>query len=533
MSDVDEFSADPVIVFDDLTSQKEETPIAMGFRQPSFTKLQGVPVPKGFKTIHDLQTEKPPVKAEKFNYELNDSIDSMNEFLAKRNSQKWTKMGYDPKEMELCFTRNTSHSHFQSVKTSSLNTKTVFSSFSTLDSIEMISKAPSQNIATLREDDEEDTKKKPKPTSMRRRLSSGTVMHGITELIDEKKAESSITSESNVSSGSQTEGQSMINQRASSRGPLSDEFFMYVVESPESYIYTFMLNQSTDSLTPQQITEIRLRLNHYYSLSIDMNLIKDSFQILEMINSLKTPTAKTDMASGRNIQDSSKKIQELKEEICKVEFKWAHNIACVEQESFATLNSLEDSYREAILELDNEWKSEQKQLLYSKPSSTLLNLQHTFKKLLKAKQLDRIDDISKQIENREQFEINEAQRRMKADYMVALNKLKEQYNYEKASIIANKETKTNHLIRSRDQELGPLQVRLDNLEKQNVVTRKSLLDKPQTTHANQSKIYQPIKLPVFVSSAKLSIPMFNPSKKSELSKTVQITRPSSKKGRNK
>jgi hypothetical protein len=92
------FLDDPVIVIDENpdTEFAREEPILLRFRQPSFTNLYGIPVPKGFTSLSEFRATRPPVACLRH---LDSSIcapSSPQELLDNQNMAKWQSMGYTP-----------------------------------------------------------------------------------------------------------------------------------------------------------------------------------------------------------------------------------------------------------------------------------------------------------------------------------------------------------------------------------------------------------------------------------------------------
>jgi hypothetical protein len=86
---------DPLIVFDE-EADAGIAPILLRFRQPSFTKLDGCPIPKGFDSLSDFR-EKQVLVA--FHPRLDLSLrssSSTQDILFHRNAAKWRELGYDP-----------------------------------------------------------------------------------------------------------------------------------------------------------------------------------------------------------------------------------------------------------------------------------------------------------------------------------------------------------------------------------------------------------------------------------------------------
>lgn len=146
----DEDPDDPVIVFGEYNDEDQVTPIGIGVRQPSFTQLQGTPIPKGFESIADMRAEKPPVKVEPFScHTIPES--AVEELLQNRNARKWLEMGYDPDAMNMAVHRNGTQTTFKDT-INIANTGVMASSFSTIDAWG-INEKPNIMLESINEED--------------------------------------------------------------------------------------------------------------------------------------------------------------------------------------------------------------------------------------------------------------------------------------------------------------------------------------------------------------------------------------------
>jgi len=88
----------PRIVFDEEPdSDSDVEPILLRFRQPSFTRLSGTPIPKGFDSVSEFRQKKVLIP---FMSHLDSSLQSsfsIHDVLSYRNAPKWKELGYDPK----------------------------------------------------------------------------------------------------------------------------------------------------------------------------------------------------------------------------------------------------------------------------------------------------------------------------------------------------------------------------------------------------------------------------------------------------
>jgi hypothetical protein len=92
-------SVGPRIVFDE-EEESDIAPILLRFRQPSFTKLDGIPIPKGFDSLSDFRQNKVLTP---FLPHLEPSLrssPSAQELLIHRNAKRWEELGYSPQTLK-------------------------------------------------------------------------------------------------------------------------------------------------------------------------------------------------------------------------------------------------------------------------------------------------------------------------------------------------------------------------------------------------------------------------------------------------
>jgi hypothetical protein len=137
-----------------------------------------------------------------------------------------------------------------------------------------------------------------------------------------------------------------------------------------------------------------------------------------------------------------------------------------ERELQMALDDLAINEEHAASELDNEWQSAKKKQSYSKPSAALLNLRHVAKKLIRAKQFEEVKKVAILIEQKQQEETQLALKRMNADYQLADRQLRDKFELERSVLISTHQMKLHSLVRTRDQNLKPINQRIQNLENQ-------------------------------------------------------------------
>lgn len=166
-------SSNPIIVFDQ-DNPDDQAPIEMCYRQPSFIRLQGDPIPKGFDSLDEFQAEHEIVRVDSVRDKFEPST-NIQELLQKRNAKKWEQMGYDPKSIDLALNRHNSTTNFKTADNLQINTAgKMCSSFSQLDSFKYKKpKAEPLPLLPLYEVCEEENPIEQTKTPILRSLSSG------------------------------------------------------------------------------------------------------------------------------------------------------------------------------------------------------------------------------------------------------------------------------------------------------------------------------------------------------------------------
>jgi transketolase len=137
----------------------------------------------------------------------------------------------------------------------------------------------------------------------------------------------------------------------------------------------------------------------------------------------------------------------------------------VERELQMALEDLAISEDHAASELDKEWQSAKKKQSYSKPSPGLLNLRHMAKKLIRAKLFEEVKKVAALIEQKQAEETALAVKRMSAGYQQADRQLRDKYELERSVLISTHQMKFHNLVRTREQNLKPINQRIQNLER--------------------------------------------------------------------
>jgi hypothetical protein len=138
------------------------------------------------------------------------------------------------------------------------------------------------------------------------------------------------------------------------------------------------------------------------------------------------------------------------------------------------------------------------------------------KGMIKARRFSDVDPIGKQIEEQELRESAEAAAKMQRDYQTMAQRLVELSEAERIGIEGKGETAMNALIRARELDLRPYRQRLEKLRRireMAVANQKKIasLDSKHSATQQPARI-APTRLPNFVHSPRLAVPIFTPKR---------------------
>ena len=304
---------------------------------------------------------------------------------------------------------------------------------------------------------------------------------------------------------------------------------------PTSLTYRVLDGEIPTNMTTTMYTSIVNDLRKYIDSAVDHGLISEACYIQNVIDDLKLDKGAEKISNDRELNSIDQKIKEANEEIDERVNYWNAQQTMIDKELEMSLQELEVQRSLAIQKLDEEWQSQKKMQLYSKPSPALLNLRDQVKKMIKAKKFEDVKALSKIITDKEQAEAAAATKRMNADYRAADQHIQEKFDHEKTVLYANHETKTNNIKRSKERNLRPLNQRLENLTKQKElilknqkkvaiqeasrkstksrITGRDMSKSPHSAQSSQRQQQQAQVLPSIIKNPKLNIAGITPIKR--------------------
>jgi hypothetical protein len=238
-----------------------------------------------------------------------------------------------------------------------------------------------------------------------------------------------------------------------------------VFHSRDSLICRALEGAPLPALSQSLLTSVVNDLRRYLDVAVESDLIDEACYIQQCIDSVRGDRSGERLEAERELKSIEERIRDACLELAEREQYWGAQQAMIERELQMGLEDLEISHEQAATELDNDWDSAKRKQQYSKPSAALLNLRHMVKKLIRAKKFEEVRRLAPLIETRQRQEIDEATRRMNADYQKADQLLSEKYELERSVLIGTSQTKIHNLIRLRELALRPINQRIQNLEK--------------------------------------------------------------------
>lgn len=123
------------------------------------------------------------------------------------------------------------------------------------------------------------------------------------------------------------------------------------------------------------------------------------------------------------------------------------------------LNKLNEEYKEAAIELDKKWQSQEIVQKYSRPSADLLELRSQARKLLRQHRDAEFERVQRKIKILEEKESLSSEKQLQADYIAADKKLKEHFAIKREVLIKKFEHKKKMLTQMANERSGPLEVK--------------------------------------------------------------------------
>ncbi|OHT04483.1 hypothetical protein TRFO_28048 [Tritrichomonas foetus] len=149
---------------------------------------------------------------------------------------------------------------------------------------------------------------------------------------------------------------------------------------------------------------------------------------------------------------------------------WESKKAEINTELELALNDLKMKFEHEKNEINKKWNSKSLKNRYNKPSPTLIDMKYVAKKMMNQHRFEEVAQVAKTIKRKEINESNEASDRMKKGYQSALNQLKKKYAIEEKTIRSQFDTRLSQAERQAKIEMLPFQRKVDKFstKKENI-----------------------------------------------------------------
>ena len=487
----DTFAENPVLVFGDR-NEDDDAPIQLCVRQPSFSSLNGAPVPKGFESLEDMRAGKPIVRITPIlDAAGNDQRVSIEELVAQRNKKKWKEMGYDPDAMaqKLENHRTSSQSKLALSETQGKQNNCVSASFSHIDTLGLDAKP------TTLQSVQENTEKKP----VGRCLSGGNEKTFCTEVSKVRTPHEEMTD-------------AMIDG-----GGIPEAMRPFVRHPRQSTTFRLLSGEWIPGLSRAEAASVVSDLNVYVKVCIDHQMIGEALYVQDIIEAVKRDKTLLKQNADRTLLDLEEQLAQANDDLKERMGYWKREEAKIRREREEAVKTLEAKYETAISDLDKEWQTERKHQNYTKPSRDLLNMRAMMKGMFRSKNLTDVAALGKIIEDKEQVESELAAKRMQIDYNTADQKLANTYKAERGGIEGNGQKKINSLFRQREDDLRPIYQRIEHLKREKetaTFNQKQVTSIALASARSQGKfVFAATHVPAFIQTPKLSCPVFTPKRR--------------------
>ena len=547
----------PVIV---MTKEGEDeddgAPIQLNVRQPSYSSLHGVMIPKGSVagTLPELIEEEPETKPapvlaptpapapapaleakpqdgtalDEFDDEMKKSVlSSLHEF----NLAKWKEMGYEPNAMK----RNCSCQMFHVedrilTRPSNLNQNRnmsyMFGGLQGLQGatapkntganrpqkIKRVNSAGGNNDPLPQvEMPISEKEAKPVPARPMDRGPSLVRVNSSGNMSRELIVEMPIVEEEKKPTQEETEDDIEAADDEASEEDVADECripprLQQLIHHPkESVVYLALCGACITGYHDKTIAYVITELKKYEKECSKHGYTNEANYVRNIINQVTASAA--EMQSPKKKTSPSKSVTTDKTILRKT--------SGIESARDKALRELDERYAQQGQDLDDEWNSEAMRCKFNKPSPALVAMRRAAQKMAKEDKLEENSILRQKIAEKEDEESAAATQKMEQAYAAAVSELKAQYERERRKIMRyydDQQQEVNSFARKREQCLAPIQKRVARLSAtQQPVARGNR----KLYHTHDPKGLQGQR-PVHLGSEKLALPRLNKLKNESL-----------------
>ena len=519
----EEVDPNPVIVLTkDGEDEDDDAPIELNVRQPSYSSLHGVIIPKGG-GVGTLMTEiveeeatpaaakspqQAPMALGEVDSEMKQSVlSSLHEF----NQAKWKEMGYEPNSMK----RNCSCSMFQvqekiappSSLTQNRNMSYLFGGIQGLNQNQQKPKLQRVNSAggkrePLPEVEMPLTEKDSKPVP-ERPLDRGPSLvrvnsfgHASQEMIVEMPIPEEGDENEQEAETADDEQIEEEEEEVADECRIPPRLQQIVHHPKDSVVYLALCGACITGYHDKTVHYVLGELKKYEKSCADRGYKKEVEYLRGIMNEIKSSTAAME----------APKKKASRSELAQTEKRGHKKPADIKAERDQALQELDEYYAQQREDLDEAWNSEAMCNRFNKPSAALVAMRRAAQKMAKDDRLEENSILRQKIAEKEEEESAAATRKMEKAYEAAVNELQAQYEIERKKIIQRYDDKQHALssfMRTKEQCLGPIQMRV---AKGSPNAKPACRANRALYHTHDIKKYQTAKRQVHMGTEKLTLP---------------------------
>lgn len=457
VAELPEIEEDPVIVLDDK-SEKSDAAIGLTYRQPSFSSFDAG-IGKGGEILRDIKPvrtipieEVPEIPEEPEAIEDESPEAAMQRELRHRNQERWKKMGYEPPtQAELEQTKKAAEQHTPPPKKYALTT-----------------------LEEIKEDVEEcppsDEKIKPRhrragsngmklgeaSTSLARMqealMMASPEKPASNELgsIEENTSSSAVNADESDDEGSTTaeeifaEEEEEEEEEGCEQSELSGNLASLMGTDRKSIVYTVVASGDASCVSPRDTAMVRQRISEMRLACIENLWIDETAYLGSILSSLGDRTA----TPKNDAEDSG---VELARERAKASAeKYRRRIEQENAKLAYAIELLNDEYREAAAALDSEFQSEEKLQKYNRPSIELVEMKEQCRSLLRLGKIAEARRLGNRVQAQEKREARERTQKLQQKYLEADRRLKEDFAVRRDLL----QRRHNHVINRLENDMA-------------------------------------------------------------------------------
>ena len=238
-----------------------------------------------------------------------------------------------------------------------------------------------------------------------------------------------------------------------------------ITHSEFSIVFRAICGESMVNYPPPVVSRVVHELKKYLNTCIKRGMIAEASYLQGIIEDIQYEMKDLALQRGLGLEKVNQRLTQAEDNYERKKNQWASQKAMLDTEKDISLEDLELRYQEEASKLDEDWNSEQMQAKFNRPSATLMEMRQNAKGLLNTHRFEEAALVAEAIHAREAQETEEAAKKMRQEYQVANDRLRQKFESDRKVMLENFDHKKNGLTKAEESNLKLLSQRIEKYQR--------------------------------------------------------------------